>query len=155
MSGILHAISTKDVATREYYCWAYRGIDGVELPRRMTAAQARTDLEILGADGELHCVANRSDRKIAEYHVGEGWSDQWSKPLQLVDDAKGSDMSNESVTTTIELTEGQAMALAQFMKRVGWDEWRRKAVDDAEAHLMRDACDKLSKALADRGFAPR
>ena len=64
-------------------------------------------------------------------------------------------MSNESVTTTIELTEDQAMALAQFMKRVGWDEWRRKAVDDAEAHLMRDACDKLSKALADRGFAPR
>jgi len=55
----------------------------------------------------------------------------------------------------IELTDNQALALAQFVKRVGWTEWRQNAVDDAEAYLMRDAFDQLARSLADGGYSPR
>jgi len=61
---------------RAYFCLAYSGFDGFELPPRQTADQARAELELLVCDGELYVVGNGSDRKIAEYHVGEGWSDQ-------------------------------------------------------------------------------
>lgn len=53
------------------------------------------------------------------------------------------------------LSEAQAMALAQFVKRVGWNEIRVNAVNDDEAHLMRDAISKLQDALARQGYAPR
>jgi hypothetical protein len=59
------------------------------------------------------------------------------------------------VTVALDLPEAQAEALAQFMKRVGWQEWRQNAVDDDEAALMRLACDGLRKALAEAGYAPR
>ena len=55
----------------------------------------------------------------------------------------------------LELTDNQALALAQFVKRVGWTEWRQNAVDDAEAYLMRDAFDQLAAALKDGGYSPR
>jgi hypothetical protein len=55
----------------------------------------------------------------------------------------------------LELTDDQAYALSQFVKRVGWIEWRQNAVDDAEAYLMRDAFDQLAKALSDGGYSPR
>lgn len=53
------------------------------------------------------------------------------------------------------LDEAQAMALAQFVKRVGWSEMRANAVDDDEAYLMRDALGELAKALRELGYAPR
>ncbi|WHP05763.1 MULTISPECIES: DUF7706 family protein [Acinetobacter] len=53
------------------------------------------------------------------------------------------------------LSEAQAMALAQFVKRVGWNEIRVNAVNDDEAYLMRDAISKLQDALARQGYAPR
>jgi dissimilatory sulfite reductase (desulfoviridin) alpha/beta subunit len=59
------------------------------------------------------------------------------------------------VEIKVVLTEGQAMALAQFVKRVGWSEFRQNAVDDNEAHAIRDAVDQVMKALRDEGFAPR
>ena len=59
------------------------------------------------------------------------------------------------VQLKVELTEGQAMALAQFVKRVGWSEFRQNAVDDDEAYAIRDAVDQVMKALRDEGFAPR
>ena len=55
----------------------------------------------------------------------------------------------------LELSDDQAYALAQFVKRCGWTEWRQNAVDDAEAYLMREAFDQLARALADHGYAPR
>lgn len=60
-----------------------------------------------------------------------------------------------TMNLNLELTDDQAYALAQFVKRVGWTEWRQNAVDDAEAYLMRDAFDQLSRALADGGYSPR
>ena len=55
----------------------------------------------------------------------------------------------------LELTDDQAYALAQFVKRVGWQEWRQNAVDDGEAALMREAFGQIAKALADYGYSPR
>lgn len=55
-------------------------------------------------------------------------------------------------THTIELRLVEAHALAQFVKRVGWSEFRVNAVDDAEAYEIRAAVDALQRALAE---APR
>ena len=55
----------------------------------------------------------------------------------------------------LELTDDQAQALAQFVKRVGWQEWRQNAVDDDEAALMREAFGQLARTLAEWGYSPR
>jgi hypothetical protein len=62
---------------------------------------------------------------------------------------------SKPVKITAELTAAEAMALAQFHKRIGWGEFRSNAVDDAEAYLMRDASEKVRAALAEQGYAPR
>lgn len=59
------------------------------------------------------------------------------------------------VEVKIFMTDAEAMALAQFMKRVGFSEWRANAVDDDEAYMMRDACDRVASALAESGYSPR
>lgn len=55
----------------------------------------------------------------------------------------------------IELSESEAMALAQFVKRAGWHEFRGCAVDDEEAYLIRDAISKTQDALSEIGYSPR
>jgi hypothetical protein len=62
---------------------------------------------------------------------------------------------NTAVTVRLELERAEALALSQFVKRVGWTEIRQNAVDDAEAYTVRDALGGLAKALAESGFAPR
>lgn len=59
------------------------------------------------------------------------------------------------VKLVAELPEYQAEALAQFVKRAGWSEFRRCAVDDDEACAIREAVDQVARALAEAGFAPR
>lgn len=59
------------------------------------------------------------------------------------------------VTVTLELTPQEALALAQFVKRVGWSEFRQNAVDDDEAYVIRDAVDRVASGLAQVGYAPR
>ena len=59
------------------------------------------------------------------------------------------------MTVTTELTDSQAMALAQFVKRLTWSEMRACAVDDDETWVMKDAIQALQKSLADVGFSPR
>lgn len=59
------------------------------------------------------------------------------------------------VTVTVELTDSQALALAQFVKRVGWQEFRACAVDDDEAYAIRSAVDQVQRALAEQGYSPR
>lgn len=58
----------------EYYCWVYKETRATL--RRDTCADARGDLEQLQMDGELHRVIDTDDRKLAEFHVSEGWSNQ-------------------------------------------------------------------------------
>lgn len=65
-------------------------------------------------------------------------------------------MNEKPVTVTVELpNEVVAVALAQFLKRVGWSEIRINAVDDDDACAMRDALEKVRLALFEIGFAPR
>ncbi len=59
------------------------------------------------------------------------------------------------VTVTVELTDSHALALAQFVKRVGWQEFRACAVDDDEAYAIRSAVDQVQRALAEQGYSPR
>lgn len=54
-----------------------------------------------------------------------------------------------------ELSHAEVWALAQFVKRVGWTEFRGNAADEAEAQQIRSAIDKLQQALAGAGVAPR
>jgi len=54
-----------------------------------------------------------------------------------------------------DLTLAEALALAQFLKRVGVDDYRRLAVDRDEAWLMLDAGERVRAALAAAGYAPR
>jgi hypothetical protein len=63
-------------------------------------------------------------------------------------------MSNE-ITVTFELPENEAMALAQFAKRVCWSEFRMNAENDEQAYLISGGIAKLQKGLAEAGFAPR
>ncbi|MFV7555678.1 hypothetical protein ACNPNM_28145, partial [Klebsiella variicola] len=55
----------------------------------------------------------------------------------------------------LELDDKEAMALAQFIKRLTWTEMRACAISDDETYLMKDAIDKLQKALSEEGYAPR
>lgn len=60
-----------------------------------------------------------------------------------------------SVVLALSLTDSQAMALAQFAKRVGWSEFRSNAIDDDEAYVIRDAFDALRLELGVHGYSPR
>lgn len=55
----------------------------------------------------------------------------------------------------LELIDDQALALAQFVKRVGWSEFRANALDDVEAQTIKAAVIRLQDALARAGYAPR
>lgn len=59
------------------------------------------------------------------------------------------------VRFTTEMTEAQALAVAQMLKRQSWSCWRELAVSDTEAYDMRDGCDCVRTALADKGYEPR
>jgi cytochrome c len=61
----------------------------------------------------------------------------------------------KNIPIPLELTEQEALDLAQFVKRVGWQEMRQNAVDEDEAYRIREALDKVRKALAEVGYAPR
>jgi hypothetical protein len=63
--------------------------------------------------------------------------------------------SRKSITLSVELSDADAWNLAQFLKRVGFQEFRSNAVDENEAYAMRDAAARIASALADSGYAPR
>jgi len=53
------------------------------------------------------------------------------------------------------LTEDETLALAQFVKRVGWFEFSSNTANDDEAHLVKQAIDKLQDVLTRSGYAAR
>lgn len=59
------------------------------------------------------------------------------------------------VTITVTLDSSVAQALAQFVKRCGWAEYRACAVSDDEAYEIRDGVSALQDALRLHGYAPR
>lgn len=64
-------------------------------------------------------------------------------------------MSAATHTLSAELNAQEAMALAQFVKRVGFSDARSNAANESEAYLMMDAFARIQRALAEQGFAPR
>ena len=67
-------------------------------------------------------------------------------------------MDSERSNISLELvgvSDAQVLALAQFVKRLHFDDLKSHAVDDEEAYRMRDAIEKLQDALAVSGWAPR
>ncbi|KQZ32552.1 hypothetical protein [Duganella sp. Root1480D1] len=62
---------------------------------------------------------------------------------------------DRTVYLAFDLPADEALALAQFLKRVGLDDYRRLAVDPDEAWTMLEAGERVRKALADAGYAPR
>lgn len=49
----------------------------------------------------------------------------------------------------------QAQALAQFLKRLCWEDVERRTVDKDECHEVFEATRSLQDALAREGFNPR
>jgi hypothetical protein len=56
---------------------------------------------------------------------------------------------------TVILSTQQAWAFAQFLKRVGLDDYRALATDVDEAYLMLDAGEAIRTELRLAGYAPR
>lgn len=55
----------------------------------------------------------------------------------------------------IDLNQEEALALSQFLKRVGFSDFRSLAVSDEEAYDMQIAATKIAKTLAENGYNPR
>ncbi|MBA2672619.1 hypothetical protein [Ramlibacter sp.] len=56
---------------------------------------------------------------------------------------------------TVILSTQMAWAYAQFLKRVGLDDYKSLAVDVQEAYEMRAAGEAIREELARAGYAPR
>jgi len=62
---------------------------------------------------------------------------------------------NNTITITAELSDSEALAFAQFLKRAGHSDYHANAVDTDEAYEMLYAGEKIRRALAEAGYAPR
>jgi len=60
-----------------------------------------------------------------------------------------------NATITVELSPDHAQALAQFLKRIGWQDCRNLAKHDEEAYLQQESLFEIQKQLTDAGYAPR
>ena len=49
----------------------------------------------------------------------------------------------------------EAWAFAQFLKRAGWDHYRAVALSADEAYAMQALAERLRRAFAEQGYAPR
>ena len=61
----------------------------------------------------------------------------------------------EQVTVQLLLSDEQAWAFAQLLKRLGFGDCRGLAQDDNEAWLMMLAAERVRRALAEVGVDPR
>jgi hypothetical protein len=61
----------------------------------------------------------------------------------------------DSVQVTVILTDAQAWEFAQFLKRACFSDYRGHSTSDDEAYHMIDAGERIRRALADQGYAPR
>jgi len=63
-------------------------------------------------------------------------------------------MDNQ-IEISVAMTDEEAWAYAQFLKRVGLNDYKTNAENEAEAYLMLQVGEKVRKALADKGYSPR
>jgi len=59
------------------------------------------------------------------------------------------------VQISVELSEEQALALARFLKRVGWSEMRACSYDEAECYWVREALAAVRRELNEAGMPIR
>jgi hypothetical protein len=62
---------------------------------------------------------------------------------------------SKKLTINVELSNGEALALAQFFKRVCLSNYEELAANQDEAYKMQEAGIKLQQALAEKGVSPR
>lgn len=63
--------------------------------------------------------------------------------------------NRDEITLMVPLSDQEAWDLAQFLKRVGYAEFRTNAVDGDEAYRMQAAAEKVRSNLASIGYIPR
>jgi hypothetical protein len=61
----------------------------------------------------------------------------------------------KTVQINVILTETEAWQFAQFLKRACFSDYRSHATSEVEAYHMIDAGEKIRRALAEHGYAPR
>lgn len=61
----------------------------------------------------------------------------------------------DEVCLLVQVSDQEAWDLAQFLKRVGYSDFRSNAVDDEEAYRMLAAAAKVSRSLGSLGYDPR
>lgn len=61
----------------------------------------------------------------------------------------------KEITVTFQLTEIEAEAFSQFLKRAYWDIYRKCAVSDDDAYNMIYAAGKVRAGLSEAGFNSR
>jgi len=64
-------------------------------------------------------------------------------------------MSKKTITITVEMTDAEEWAFAQFLKRTGFSDYSANSENEEQTYLMRDAGDKVRQALQGSGYAPR
>ena len=64
-------------------------------------------------------------------------------------------VETDRVRVVLELTDGEAWAFAQFLKRSRFEDYRGRAASMEEAYAMIAACEAIRQALAEVGYAPR
>lgn len=64
-------------------------------------------------------------------------------------------MDLERLQIKVLLTADEAESLVQYLKRVGFSDYRRLARDEAEGYAMLVAAERVREALALAGYAPR
>lgn len=63
--------------------------------------------------------------------------------------------TTSAVILNTEMSSEEAEALSEFLKRVGYSDFRSLAKSDEEAYLMQYGATKVAKSLAEAGFDPR
>ena len=64
-------------------------------------------------------------------------------------------MNLKTITLSIDLDENEAWEFSQFLKRAGFSTYREFAESEDQAYCMVGVGEKIRKALAEKGFAPR
>lgn len=64
-------------------------------------------------------------------------------------------MSDNVLSLDLNISPAEAWALAQYLKRAGFNDYRELARTDEEGYLMQAAAEKLRAALAHAGVNPR
>jgi hypothetical protein len=61
----------------------------------------------------------------------------------------------KDITITVTLSDSEAWAYAQFLKRVCFSDYEQRATSQHEGSTMVGAGEKIREALREQGYAPR